>query len=140
MKDFLVGSDLNQKRSAYDDVKLLTCVGRKLDGLTLKLFRILIFDPVRLCDLVLELGSQVLDVLVLIDLVVVQVNPNNLRSTTLERYPVVLGLRSTHVVIGATYEEVILGRGTNLGIYILTVGYFLCESRQTERCGSSEKK
>ena len=62
MQDFLVGSDLYQKRSADDNIELLTCMGCKLDWLALKLVRIIIFDPIGLGDLVLELGSQVLDV------------------------------------------------------------------------------
>ena len=86
------------------------------------------------------LGSQVLDVLIQIDLIIVEVDPNELGSTTLEGYYVVILLCVTHVTIGTTYEEVVLGRSTSLELYILTVGYFLCESRQTERCGSSEKK
>ena len=62
VQDFLVGSDLDQQGSADDDVELLTCVGSQLDGLALKLIGILVFDPIRLGDLVFELGRQVLDV------------------------------------------------------------------------------
>ena len=62
VKDFLVGSDLHQQRSAYDNVELLTRVRGQLDGLALKLIGIVVLDPVGLGDLVLELGSQVLDV------------------------------------------------------------------------------
>ena len=62
MQHFLVGTDLHQKRTAYDDVEFLSCVGGKLDRLALKLFGVIVLDPVGFCDLVLELGSQVLDV------------------------------------------------------------------------------
>ena len=91
-------------------------------------------------------GSQGLNFLVEIDLVVIQPQPNGLGSTGLERYDVVVGRSLAHVAVVTTNEEVVEGSLTNHSGStvaqgsILAVAQFIGKSRKAQRCCGSKKK